>query len=70
MYRSFKPRLDWFSVSRRLGQSPHLRLVIGIYGGRSALVRPSTGTVLAVTPKAALAVIAELSAAPQVAKAA
>lgn len=69
MYKQFKPRIDWFSVSRRLGQSPHLRLVVGLYAGRSALIRPSTGAVLATNPKAAFAVIAELSA-PQIAKAA
>lgn len=64
MYRQFKPRIDWFSVSRRLGQSPHLRLVVGLYAGRSALIRPSTGAVLATNPKQAFSVIAELSAAP------
>lgn len=68
MYQ-FKPRSDWFSVQRRLAQTPHLRLVVGLYGGRSALVRPATGTVLATSPKQALAVIAELCA-PPLAKAA
>ena len=69
MYSSTRMRCDWYSVARRLGQSPHLRLVVGIYGGRSALVRPATGSVLATNPKAALAVIAELCA-PPLAKAA
>lgn len=69
MYRSFKPRLDWFSVNRRLAQSPHLRLVVGIYQGRSALIRVSTGSVLATNPRAALSVIADLCA-PKIAEAA
>lgn len=56
-------RVDWFSVQRRLWQSPHLRLVVGTYGGRSALKRGSA--VLATTPKAALAVIDALSATRQ-----
>lgn len=70
MYRQFKPRCDWYSVNRRIAQSPHLRLVVGLYAGRSALIRPSTGAVLATNPKQAFSVIAELSAAPKVALAA
>lgn len=53
-------RVDWYSVSRRLAQTPHLRLVVGSYCGRPALVRGTS--VLATTPKDAFAVIRELSA--------
>lgn len=61
MYQ-FKPRIDWFTVQRRLGQSPHLRLVVGWHAGKSALIRVSTGSVLATNPKQALETISDLRA--------
>lgn len=63
-----RSRVDWWAVQRRLAQSPHLRLVVGTYGGRPALMRIG-GSPLATTPKAALGVIAELCQ-PVLAKAA
>ncbi len=57
---SARSRVDWYSVSRRLAQTPHLRLVIGFYCGKPALVHGTR--VLATTPKDAFAVIRELSA--------
>jgi len=56
-------RVDWFSVSRRLAQSPHLRLAVGSYRGRPALVTRD-GFPLALSPKAALGVIADRSSLP------
>lgn len=55
-----RQRVDWYSVNRRLAQTPHLRMVVGYHAGRPALMRGTA--VLAITPKAAFTVIRELSA--------
>jgi len=52
-----RQRIDWCGVQRRLAQQPHLRLVVGTFAGRPALLRGRT--VLATSPKRAMAAIDE-----------
>ncbi len=59
MWKGTRQRCDWFNVQRRLAQTPHLRMVVGSYRGRPALIRGTA--VLAVTPAAAFAVIRDCS---------
>lgn len=61
-------RIDWCNVQRQLGQSPHLRCVIGYHLGRPCLVRGTA--ILATSPKQALEVIDELRAVRPLAQAA
>lgn len=60
MWSRTRQRCDWYNVQRRLAQTPSLRMAVGSYRGRPALVRGTA--VLAVTPKAAFAVIRDWSA--------
>ena len=59
MWSGTRQRCDWYNVQRRLAQTPSLRMAVGSYRGRPALVRGTA--VLAITPKAAFAVIRDAS---------
>lgn len=59
MWKGTRQRCDWFTVQRRLAQTPHLRMVVGSYRGRPALKRGDN--VLATTPAVAFDVLREWS---------